>query len=948
MHFFHQTFLRAAKSRRFRRLRIAAVLAVVAGAALVLAWPLARDNSAQDVPVETPVVTKPGGDYFILRAGPNGEVECRDAELSEIKDLYRGDPGELRQINHLEKTTSYSLVTPMNDLPARLTIILRATPQLHNDFPQAEAAFIAAAAHWESLIKSPITVYIDVDYGPTNFGTPWPGGVLGSTLPAASVNAPYQTVRNNLNIVASNANEANIYANLPSPTLPTDLGDVNTVAVNSAIARAIGLIPPTADPSDSATKIGFNNSIVPYDFDPSNGISANAVDFDAVATHEIGHALGFSSRNGQSSGNPPPPIAPAMWDLFRFRTGTTAGTFPTAQRIMTIGGPSGNSLHFFFAPGLTELGLSNGGPSGSTNNLGDGRQSSHWKQSDACVNNPATAPNLIGIMDPIIGNGCRRAITTNDQVAANIIGYNFESNVAPPPAPTPPPVPPNDNFANAQAVAGCNGSMLGTNVGATKEVGEQSNPVSTGSTRSVWYSWTAPSTGSATIDTNGSDFDTILSVWTGSALGSLTLVPNGSNDDVVSGTIVTSTVTINVTQGVTYRIAVDGFNNSGSGGDSGKIQLNWSGSCAVANTVQLSQSSYSVNESAGSLAITVTRNGNTSAAATVKYATSDATDVNFICNPATGGQVVGAASRKCDYHIASGRLRFGPGEASKVIVLSLVNDVYVESAESLTITLSNSTGAILGTPNTAAVTITDNDSAGQPNPIDGTPFYVRMLYVDLLSREPDAGGFNGWVHRIDFCGQPGEPPPPCDRVTVGGEGFLSSTEFFDREFFVIRLYRTALGRILTYNDVGDLAYVSGFLTDANLELNKQEVVNEIMSRSEFINIYNALGNSAYVDTLIQTAGVTLPAGTRDNWVNQLNGGTRTRAQVFREVSERAEVSARYLHEAQVISCYYGFFTRNPDAAYFNFLQRLDAGQINLGDLANAFINASEYRQRFGP
>src|SRR6185436_1267527 len=177
---------------------------------------------------------------------------------------------------------------------------------------------------------------------------------------------------------------------------------------------------------------------------------------------------------------------------------------------------------------------------------------------------------------------------------------------------------------------------------------------------------------------------------------------------------------------------------------------------------------------------------------------------------------------------------------------SLVNDVYVEGGENLTITLSNSTGATL-TPSSATITIIDNDSAGQANPIDGTPFYVRMLYVDLLSREPDAGGFAGWVHRIDFCGQPGEPPPPCDRVTVGGEGFLSSLEFFGREFYVIRLYRTALGRIPRYDDVGDLAYVSGFLTDADLELNKQEVVNEIMSRSEFINIYNALGNSAYVD-----------------------------------------------------------------------------------------------------
>jgi chitinase len=132
----------------------------------------------------------------------------------------------------------------------------------------------------------------------------------------------------------------------------------------------------------------------------------------------------------------------------------------------------------------------------------------------------------------------------------------------------------------------------------------------------------------------------------------------------------------------------------------------------------------------------------------VKYATSDATDVNFNCNPATQGQITGAASRKCDYHIATGRLRFAAGESSKQIILSMVNDVYVEGSENLTISLSSPTGGSLGAPNTATVTITDNDTPGQANPIDNTGFYVRMLYVDLLSREPEPAGFAGWVHRM--------------------------------------------------------------------------------------------------------------------------------------------------------------------------------------------------------
>jgi hypothetical protein len=402
---------------------------------------------------------------------------------------------------------------------------------------------------------------------------------------------------------------------------------------------------------------------------------------------------------------------------------------------------------------------------------------------------------------------------------------------------------------------------------------------------------------------------------------------------------------------VTFYAAGNHANNDGNtSGDLIYFTVNQSQPAAPTSPVlSFSNSTYNVNENQDFLSVTVNRSGDTSVPVTVKYSTSDGTDVNFNCNPATAGQITGAASRKCDYHIASGRLRFAAGESSKQIILSIINDVYVESPESLTISLSSPTGAgvTLGLPDTATVTITDNDTPGQANPIDNTAFYVRMLYVDLLSREPDPAGFAGWVHRIDFCGQAGEPPPPCDRVTVGGDGFLRSAEFFDREFFVIRLYRTALGRILRYDDVGDLAYVSGFLTSGDLELNKQDLVSEIMSRSEFTGLYNGLTNAQFVDKLILTADVTIPTADRNAYVAALYTGT-PKAVVYRQISERSEVSNRWLHEAQVVSCYYGFFTRNPDGAYFNFLQRLDSGEINLSDLANAFINAAEYRQRFGP
>jgi hypothetical protein len=130
------------------------------------------------------------------------------------------------------------------------------------------------------------------------------------------------------------------------------------------------------------------------------------------------------------------------------------------------------------------------------------------------------------------------------------------------------PPPPNDNFANAQVLPTISsGSVSGTNAGATKEPGEPNHAFNAGG-KSVWYRWQAPSNGTVTITTSGSNFDSLLGVYTGSSVGSLSLV--ASNDDDPNGGV-TSRVSFTATSGTTYRIAVDGFN-----GAAGNINLNWS------------------------------------------------------------------------------------------------------------------------------------------------------------------------------------------------------------------------------------------------------------------------------------------------------------------------------------------------------------------------------------
>ncbi len=123
----------------------------------------------------------------------------------------------------------------------------------------------------------------------------------------------------------------------------------------------------------------------------------------------------------------------------------------------------------------------------------------------------------------------------------------------------------NDNFANAITITGSSATVTGSNAGATKEVGEPNHAGNVGG-HSVWWTWTAPTSGTVTIDTLGSNFDTLMGVYTGSSVSALTV--KASNDDSAAGGTTTSKVTLAVTAGTAYQIAVDGY-----GGVVGSITL---------------------------------------------------------------------------------------------------------------------------------------------------------------------------------------------------------------------------------------------------------------------------------------------------------------------------------------------------------------------------------------
>lgn len=122
----------------------------------------------------------------------------------------------------------------------------------------------------------------------------------------------------------------------------------------------------------------------------------------------------------------------------------------------------------------------------------------------------------------------------------------------------------NDLFANRRPVLQQANQSFGSNEEAEDEAGE---PFESGSwgPHTIWWTWTAPSSGFFLFTTFGSDFDTTLAIYRGSTLDSLTLV--GSNDDARDG--LQSALEIEGILGETYAIQVSGYGSS-----TGSIILN--------------------------------------------------------------------------------------------------------------------------------------------------------------------------------------------------------------------------------------------------------------------------------------------------------------------------------------------------------------------------------------
>lgn len=232
------------------------------------------------------------------------------------------------------------------------------------------------------------------------------------------------------------------------------------------------------------------------------------------------------------------------------------------------------------------------------------------------------------------------------------------------------------------------------------------------------------------------------------------------------------------------------------------------------------------------------------------------------------------------------------------------------------------------------ITIEDND------------FFVQQQYIDFLSRFPEASGFQAWMGILGQCnGDKGCLFGPGGKRVLVSQSFFKSNEFHEKGFLSHRFYAVSFGRLATYDEfVRDMRSLTG-ATDADTLARRAAFASTWVQRADFKAAYDSLSNAAFVDRLIQTAGVTL--ANRNDLVASLDNQSRTRAQVLREIVDSNAVSTKEFDPAFVAIQYYGYLRRAPESTgYNNWLTYLREHPGEYNTMVWGFVESQEYVNRF--
>ncbi|HEY1338543.1 MAG TPA: NF038122 family metalloprotease [Bryobacteraceae bacterium] len=320
----------------------------------------------------------------------------------------------MRQTKFLRLLVVMALLLGAN-VAGAMTIVLNPGASLAANQPALDA-FQRAADAWSHIFSDPITVVIDADVT-GGFGNP---NIIGQTS-AAFLTGGYDLIRNQLVADSAGKPDKAIVSDLPTAAqfqafLPTGFTLSGGLAGTSADLKAMGFDAGLIDSITGGVDATITfNSAFPFYYGTGT-VPAGEMDFTTVATHEIGHALGFDSAVDDLDfflGNPnpgnPTSIDVFVLDLYRFKTAglpTNAANFTTTPRSLVPNDPAS------FSDVSSVYAMSTGAFTG------DGNQASHWKADEI-------TSTFIGIMDPTLNFAVRENITAADIRSLELIGYDI-------------------------------------------------------------------------------------------------------------------------------------------------------------------------------------------------------------------------------------------------------------------------------------------------------------------------------------------------------------------------------------------------------------------------------------------------------------------------------------------------------------------------------------------